>query len=49
MDRLKVKLYHGTATRTDITRVTDRLGDEIGRVYGWSFPETDRTDPKHER
>ena len=49
MDRLKAKLYHGTATRADITRVTSRLGDEIGRVYGWSFPGTDRTDRKHER
>lgn len=25
-------------TRADITRVTKRLGDEIGRVYGWDFP-----------
>ena len=28
----------GTATRADVTRVTKRLGDEIGRVYGWRFP-----------
>lgn len=38
IDRLKTKLYEGTATREDITRVTRRLGDEIGKVYGWSFP-----------
>lgn len=38
-DALKEKLYEGTATRADITRVTQRLGDEIGRVYGWSFPQ----------
>ena len=25
-------------TRADITRLTKRLGDEIGRVYGWDFP-----------
>jgi len=37
-DRLKDKIYFGTATRSDITRVTRRLGDEIGRVYGWNFP-----------
>ncbi len=37
-DRLKEKLYSGTATRADITRVTKRLGDEISKVYGWSFP-----------
>lgn len=37
-DRLKEKLYEGTATRSDITRITRRLGDEIGKVYGWTFP-----------
>ena len=37
-DRLKEKIYSGTATRADIVRVTRRLGDEIGKVYGWSFP-----------
>lgn len=37
-DRLKEKIFLGTATRSDITRVTRRLGDEIGRVYGWDFP-----------
>lgn len=25
--------------RADITRVTRRLGDEIGKVYGWDFPK----------
>ena len=29
IERLKEKLYAGTATRADITRVTRRLGDEI--------------------
>lgn len=38
-DRLKEKLYEGTATRADVERVTRRLGDEIGKVYGWEFPE----------
>ena len=32
---LKNKLYFGTATRQDITRVTRRLGDDIAHVYGW--------------
>ena len=36
---LKEKLYYGTATRADITRITRRLGDEIGKVYGWDFPQ----------
>ena len=31
-DRLKEKIYNGTATRADIVRVTRRLGDEIGKV-----------------
>ena len=34
-ENLKTKLYHGTATRRDITRVTRRLGDDIAHVYGW--------------
>lgn len=37
IDLLKEKLYNGTATRTDITRVTRRLGDEIAKVYGFSI------------
>ena len=39
IDRLKNKIYSGTATRADITCVTRRLGDEIGKVYGWDFPQ----------
>lgn len=42
MDLLKEKLYRGTATRADITRITRRLGDEIGKVYGWDFPQRRR-------
>lgn len=38
INNLKEKLYNGTATRADITRITKRLGDEIGKVYGWNFP-----------
>ena len=37
-ENLEDKILQGTVTRADITRVTKRLGDEIGRVYGWSFP-----------
>ena len=36
-DRLKEKLYNGTATKADIARITRRLGDDIGKVYGWTF------------
>lgn len=31
------KLYNNTATRADITRVTDRLGDAIAEVYGFAI------------
>ena len=42
IDRLKEKLYCGTAIRADLTRITRRLGDEIGKVYGWEFPQRGR-------
>ena len=42
IDLLKEKLYCGKATRADITRITRRLGDEIGKVYGWDFPQRGR-------
>ena len=42
IDRLKGKIYDGIATRSDITRITQRLGDDIGKVYGWSFPRPPR-------
>ncbi|MFR5584234.1 MAG: hypothetical protein ACLTLQ_10830 [[Clostridium] scindens] len=35
IELLKEKLYRGTATRADITRVTRRLGDDIAKVYGF--------------
>ena len=37
IDLLKEKLYRGTATRADVTRVTRRLGDDIAKVYGFSI------------
>ena len=43
IERLQEKIYMGKATRADITRVTKRLGDEIGRVYGWDFPKSRTT------
>ena len=45
-DRLKARIYEGIATREDIARVTKRLGDAIGQVYGWTFPARQ---PVHER
>lgn len=35
---LKEKIRAGTATYSDITRITKRLGDAISKVYGWSAP-----------
>lgn len=29
------KIYEGTVTSADITRYTRRIGDYIGKVYGW--------------
>lgn len=43
IDRLKAKIYDGIATRADITRITRRLGDDIGKVYGWDFPQKTKT------
>lgn len=48
IDRLKDKIYDGTATRADITRLTRRLGDEIAAVYGWTLPPI-RTHSRDER
>ncbi len=44
IERLQEKIYYGTATRQDITRVTRRLGDDIGAVYGWKFPQRTHTE-----
>lgn len=38
IDRLKEKIYEGKASRSDITRITRRLGDEIAIVYGFPIP-----------
>ena len=35
IENLKWKIYNGKATLADISRVTRRLGDEIGKVYGY--------------
>ncbi len=39
IENLKEKLYEGTATRNDITRITRRLGDDIAKVYGFEIPK----------
>lgn len=39
IEKLQEKIYSGTATRADITRVTKRLGDDIAKVYGFDIPK----------
>lgn len=43
IENLKDKIYNGKATRTDITRITRRLGDEIAKVYGFPIPKQKQT------
>ena len=38
-ENLKEKIYEGRATRSDITRITRRLGDDIADVYGFEIPK----------
>lgn len=39
IENLQNKIYCRRATRTDITRVTQRLGDSIAAVYGFRIPK----------
>lgn len=40
VSRLQDRIYSREDTKSDISRVTERLGDKIGKVYGWEFPKT---------
>ena len=40
VSRLQNRIYNREVTKADISRVTERLGDKIGAVYGWEFPQT---------
>lgn len=46
IENLQDKIYSGTATRADITRVTKRLGDDIAKVYGFDIPKPRTHDKK---
>lgn len=35
INQLKDKIYEGKATRKDITRITQKIGDKVSKVYGW--------------
>jgi len=49
MHYLEDKIYLGTATQADIDHYTRRLGADIGRVYGWSFPTKHRAEKQYGR
>lgn len=49
IENLKEKIYCGNATRADIVRLTDRLGDKIAAVYGWNIPKPKVRNTKKER
>ena len=36
-DNLKSKILNGSATRSDITRITKKIGNIIGDIYGWKL------------
>ncbi len=38
-DDLLDKIYRGVATKEEIDAVTEKLGGDIGKVYGWDFPD----------
>lgn len=46
IENLQSKIYFGKATRSDITRVTKRLGDEISKVYGIDLPFAKEKPPR---
>ena len=46
IENLQNKIYFGKATRSDITRVTKRLGDEISKVYGIDLPFAKEKPPR---
>jgi hypothetical protein len=37
ISNLKEKIYCGTVTRRDITRITQRLGDYVAKIYGFKL------------
>ena len=43
VSRLQNRIYNKEVTKADISRVTERLGDKIGAVYGWEFPQTTKS------
>ena len=42
-EELLDKIYNGEATALDIDALTDKLGRDVGMVYGWEFPNTEKS------
>lgn len=42
-EALKWKIYDNKVTRSDITKVMQRLSDEIARVFGFQIPRKSRS------
>ncbi len=42
IEDLADKIYHDSYSHSDLEAVTDRLGDEIGKIYGWEFPDAEK-------
>ena len=42
-EELLGKIYNGEATALDIDALTDKLGKDVGMVYGWEFPNTEKS------
>lgn len=40
-EELLDKIYNGDVTALDIDALTDKLGKDVGMVYGWEFPNTE--------
>lgn len=47
-DGLRHQIASGKVSRTEIGRYTDRLGDEIGSVFGWTFAK-EKNEGREER
>lgn len=43
IDALCSRIYNGEPYRAALSRLTYRLGDEIGRVYGWESPQRSKS------
>lgn len=48
-DNFLDKFCSGKATQAEIDRVTEKLGETVGKVYGWNFPTEKQNNREYER